>query len=216
MSTEPTPKTPTPRTRTRGKALLPAPVVPSIAEAHELASNPKAMDLSMALVNVQGERDYWKRLAGERADKIGEVAAQAKENSLELKGQRDALQQLLTNAEDSAKAWEQTASERQGRIEALEIQVASWKERRNESDLRAEALQVERDQWKATAERYQDSTNHLGGLVKAQERGEYHGPEADLPGGLMEGVNWGAVVAWIGAVLAIVAFWAGLVIGGAK
>ncbi len=124
MNTEPTKITP----RLRGPKPLPsAPVgIESIDAANELASNPKALELSMKLVSVEGERDYWKRLAGERDDRIGEVAAQAKGNLAahkrtieQLTSERTKLNEELAEVKGLAKSRQETLQGRNQEIQKL-------------------------------------------------------------------------------------------------
>ena len=106
MSTQNTdPKTPTTKTpRTRGRALLPPPATEALIAAQELADNPKALELSMKLANVEGEREYWKRLANSRLEtlqgrnqEIGQLKASLRDETTRLEAKQVEVRELLDN-----------------------------------------------------------------------------------------------------------------------
>ena len=153
-----------------GGRFAPNPItVPSIAEAHELASNPKALDLAQKLASVEGERDYWKRLAGERADKIGEVAAQARAGAAKF-------QEELTEARSLARRWEETvegcnteirdlktrvenlqalASTARRDADGLQVLLATEEEARRALEATANKRQGEIEEWERVAKGYE-------------------------------------------------------------
>lgn len=168
-------------------------------------------DLSRAIERMESDRVFQnERIAGLEGQ-LKDAAALAASRQETLQGRNAEIQKLkeqhdadlrerlaLANQRDEARA---ERDDYKRSVDALTTQLDNALAERNAAQQGAERLQVERDQWKATAERFQTSTNNLGGMLKLQSRvseDAYPGDALaeDLPGGLLSGINWGRVVVW--------------------